>query len=64
MSEKGNIGRPPSDVSKRDTFKVRMDAKTGEMLDYCSKTMNTSRSDIVRKGIRLIYENLKKSNNL
>ena len=37
-----------------------MDSETLMMLDACCKKQNTSRSEIVRRGIKVLYEEQKK----
>ena len=56
----GKRGRPPSDNSLKDRIFVRVDDDTKEKLDKCTKKLNTTRSDVVRKGIGMVYESLKK----
>lgn len=57
MSQK-KLGRPVSPDSKHTMFRVRLDNKALEKLDKCSVTLQTSRSDIVRKGIDKVYDDL------
>lgn len=54
------MGRPQSENPKSKTLRIRVDMTTLEKLDECSKALNTTRSDIVRKGIENIHEDLKK----
>ena len=44
-------GRPPKDNAKDYTLRVRMDKETLAKLDDICKTMNLSRSEVVRKVI-------------
>ena len=53
------IGRP-TDSPKDYMLRVRMDSETLMMLDACCKKQNTSRSEIVRRGIKVLYEEQKK----
>lgn len=53
-------GRPPSDNSLKDRIFIRVDDDTKEMLDKCTEKLNTTRSDIVRKGIGMVYGSLDK----
>ncbi|MGN1213043.1 MAG: CopG family transcriptional regulator [Christensenellales bacterium] len=58
MSDKRK-GRPTE--SKKDVLlQVRIDTQTLNDLDYCAKKENTNRSTIVRKGIKRIYDDIKK----
>jgi len=54
------IGRPPSDNPKSETLRIRVDANTIKKLDDCSRSLDTNRSDIVRKGIDKVYDGLNK----
>lgn len=59
MSSK-KIGRPPSDKPKSKTIEIRVDRETMIKLDAAAEKLNTSRSDIVRKGIEKVYDDLQK----
>lgn len=54
------MGRPPSENPKSETLRVRVDRETVKKLDDCAGEFNTSRSEIVRKGIDLVFDALKK----
>ena len=41
-------------------FRVRMDKETTDKLDYVSKQLGVSKSEIVRKGIDKQYREIKK----
>ena len=52
-------GRPTT--SKKDTMlRVRLDSKTLLMLDECAENKQTNRSEIVRNGIKVQYDQIKK----
>lgn len=53
------IGRP-TDSPKNIMIRVRMDDETVKIMDECAKALNTTRSDIIRKGIRKVYTETKK----
>ena len=59
MTQK-KLGRPPSDDSMTDRIFIRVDKKTKEKLEKCTKMLNTTRSNIVRKGIDKVYDDLNK----
>ena len=46
-------GRPVSDAPKDYMLRVRMDQETLQQLDECCEAKNLSRSEIVRKGIKV-----------
>ena len=59
MAQK-RIGRPPSDDTMTDRIFVRVSKETIEKLDECTRELDTSRSDVVRKGIDMMHYQLKK----
>ncbi|WP_040198399.1 ribbon-helix-helix protein, CopG family [Candidatus Soleaferrea massiliensis] len=59
MSEK-KMGRPPSDNPLSERIYLRVDKETKEILDECVKKLDSSRSDVVRKGIYLVRDDLNK----
>ncbi|MFB5763986.1 ribbon-helix-helix domain-containing protein [Paenibacillus medicaginis] len=59
MSSK-KLGRPPSDNPKSEKIEIRVDQEMMSKLDASAKKLNTTRSDIVRKGIQMVYNDLQK----
>ena len=59
MSPK-KMGRPVSPDSKHTMFRVRLDDKSMKKMDECAENLKITRSDVVRKGIDVIHENLDK----
>lgn len=59
MSAK-KMGRPKSDKPKSRTIEIRVDEEIMNKLDISAEKLNTNRSDIVRKGIQKIYDELQK----
>jgi predicted transcriptional regulator len=59
MSSK-KLGRPPSENPLSERIYIRVDKATKKLLDECVKTLNTTRSEIVRKGIEKVHYDLKK----
>ena len=53
------MGRPISDNPKDKTLRIRVDTTTLETLDECVEILNSTRSDVVRQGIKNISDNLK-----
>lgn len=51
------MGRP-TDHPKDTMFRVRLDAISLEKLSQASDRLNLSKSEIVRKGIDLVYDAL------
>ena len=59
MSQK-KMGRPVSPNSKHTMFRVRLDDKSMQKLGECAEDLKITRSDVVRKGIDKIHDELKK----
>lgn len=59
MSEK-KMGRPPSENPLSERIYLRVDEETKKVLDECVKEMKSTRSEVVRKGIYLVKDDLKK----
>lgn len=59
MSAK-KMGRPLSDNPKSKTIEIRVDNEIMSKLDTSAKTLNMSRSAIVRKGIEKVFDELQK----
>ncbi len=53
-------GRPKSETPKDTMFRVRLDEEYKNKLELCSKSLNISKSEVVRKGIDLVIEEQKK----
>ncbi len=58
ISEK-KMGRP-TDNPKNTMFRVRIDDITKEKLNVSAETLKISKSDVVRKGIEMVYDTLNK----
>lgn len=56
MSPKGR----PTNNPKTGRFEIRTSEKEEEMLEYCCKMTGKKRTDIIRMGIKKVYEDLKK----
>lgn len=54
------MGRPKVDKPKANFVGVRLDDETVRKLDECAAQQQTSRSEIVRRGIERIHEGIKK----
>lgn len=51
-------GRPTEDPKTHET-RIRMSDKDVEMLEYCCKATGRTKADIIREGIRAVYEKLR-----
>lgn len=54
------MGRPKSDNPKAKQLTVRLDDKTFEKLEESAKRLNTTRVDVIRKGIEKVFSETKK----
>lgn len=54
------MGRPPAENPKDKTLRIRVDKEILEKLDECSQELETNRSDVVRKGIEMVHDSLRK----
>lgn len=60
--EKKKMGRP-TDNPKKGRFEIRTSEEEEQMLSFCCEKTGKKRADIVRMGIKKIYEELKGNNN-
>ena len=54
------IGRP-TDSPKVIDIKIRFDKDTVDKLEECSEKMRITRAEVVRRGVRKMYDDLKKN---
>lgn len=59
ISEKKKMGRP-TDSPKDTMFRVRLDKESEKKLSISADKLQISKSDVVRKGIDSVYDNLEK----
>ena len=52
-------GRPTDNPKRHDT-RIRMSDDDLNMLEYCCKVTGKTKADIIREGIRKVYEELNK----
>lgn len=53
------MGRPTSDP-KEIQYRLRMSSNDVAMLEYCCKITGKTKADILRLGLKNVYESLKK----
>ena len=53
------MGRPTTNPMKT-MIRVRMDDETIRQMDECAKANQTTRSEIIRRGIKRLYADLEK----
>lgn len=54
-----NRGRPKKNNSRTLGYRLRMDDEEAAMLDYLSEKLRLSKADVIRKGLKILY-NLEK----
>lgn len=59
MTNKKKMGRPTDDPKTLNT-RVRLSENDVKMLEYCSEKSGLTKSEIIRRGIELVYNNIKK----
>ena len=54
-------GRPIKGNERKDiSLQMRISKSTNDKLQYCSETLEKSRTEVVEQGIDIIYDKLKK----
>ena len=53
-------GRPTSDPKKHET-RIRMSDREIEMLDYCCTAYGLTKAEVIRQGIKDLYEKASKT---
>lgn len=59
---KAKLGRPLSDNPKNIQMRIRFSEEEMQKLEYCCKELNLNKSEIIRKGIDMIYNNIQVAN--
>lgn len=52
--------RQKSDKSKNLRFEIRMTHETAEKLDYCARTLQVTKTEVILKGIEMVKSELEK----
>lgn len=58
LAEK-KMGRP-TDEPKNNQQRIRMSDKDIEILEYCCEKTGMTKADVIRTGIKMVYDGLKK----
>lgn len=51
-------GRPPSKNPKNIDTRIRLSEQEASMLEFCSVKTGLTKADIIRKGIKKIYDEI------
>lgn len=54
------MGRPHKEVTKSVNMGIRITEETASKLKFCSEQLQLSRTEVIEKGIDLVYESVKK----
>lgn len=54
------MGRPLSSNPKSNQYRIRMTNDEVEMLEFCCEKTGKSKADIIRDGIKKVYQELLK----
>ena len=54
------MGRPPVEKPLKDRIFVLLSEESRRKLEQCKETLEMTTSDVVRKGINKVYDDLKK----
>ena len=53
-------GRPPSLNPRRNDTRIRMTDEEVAMLETCCEALGKTKADVIRLGIKKVYEEIKK----
>lgn len=53
-------GRPKSDNPKNVRLEIRLTQNENELLEECSGRLNTTKTEVIKMGIRLVKEEINK----
>ena len=53
-------GRPKIENPKSVQVTARLDAETVKKLDECTKALSMTKADVIRKGVEIVHEGIKK----
>lgn len=51
--------RPKSESPKNEQYRIRMTVEDKEILEYCCEKTGLTKAEVIRKGINIIYSDLK-----
>ena len=60
MADKKKIGRPTVDNPKNIQMRIRLTVEENEILTECAETLETTKSDVFIRGMRKVYDEIKK----
>ncbi len=54
------LGRPKSNNPKGERIGIRLTKEELEMLDYCCTKLGISKTEVIQKGVKTVYESIPK----
>lgn len=51
--------RPKAEDPKNEQYRIRMTAEDKKILEFCCEKTGLTKAEVIRKGINLIYSELK-----
>ncbi|MBF1006153.1 MAG: hypothetical protein HXK79_03355 [Lachnospiraceae bacterium] len=55
------MGRPTTNPKELNT-RIRLSHEDVDMLESCSKKLGVTKAEVIRKGIKMVYDNLQNYN--
>jgi predicted DNA-binding protein len=49
----------PTDSPKHNQYRIRMSDEDVELLEYCCKATGKTKAEVIREGIRKVYDEVK-----
>ena len=57
------MGRPFSDNPRQERVEIKMTSAELEKLNYCCEISGKTKSEVIREGVSIVYEKLRKLEN-
>ncbi len=51
--------RPKSETPKNEQYRIRMTSEDKKILEYCCEKTGLTKAEVIRKGINIVYSDLK-----
>lgn len=52
------MGRPPKSITKNVQLTIRIGEESANLLKECAKSLETSRTEVLERGIRLVKKEI------
>lgn len=57
---KNKLGRPKSNNPRGERIGIRLTKEELEMLDYCCTKLQISKTEVIKKGVKIVYDSIPK----